>query len=212
MTEHQIVSAIENYVTSHEGVTDFPVSPKQIADEVDTLRMRLVSELDNARMLVSPFVNYTQVIEDLPTHKTDGNDRYVDIPAVYHTIRNTPAFVYAGAANGNTPYRVLTGNHGIYASQDRWIGNVPQAILQGTRLTFKQSTLKKVRIVAVFRDPSDLDVFGYDSSKDTYPIPDSLVDQIIGKTANSYMQTMYRIRPQSNQQVDLPMAGGGGSQ
>lgn len=210
MTEYQIASAIENYVTSHEGVTDFPVAIDQIKDEVDTLRLRLFDEVDlNSRFTVS-LEPYLQPIEIKDTKRSvDGKNTIVEVPPIHIRQNGKAAIRYCGSSTGNTPYRVVTGNHHLYARADRFIGKAPLAHYENGKLTFFNTVLKKVTIKAIFFDPSDLTMYGYDSEKTEYPIPPGLADQIIGKTAESYIRTMYRIPLQPNIQADMPNTNAG---
>jgi hypothetical protein len=206
MTEHQIASAIENYVTSHEGVTDFSVAIEQIKDEIDTLRIRMFDEQDlNSRFTISlePFVQKiesTDVLYDPITKSTT-----VLIPDIHIRQNGKAAIRYCGSQSYKTPFRVVTGNHHLYATHDQFIGNAPLAHYEFGKITFKNTNLKKVLIIALFTDPSKLVSYGYDEKVSRYPVPTGLTDMIIGKTAESYIRTMYRIPLQPNTQADSPV-------
>lgn len=207
MTEYQIASAIENYVTSHEGVTNFSVPINQIQDEVDTLRTRMFDEQDlNSRYTISlePFL---QTIKLKATSRSaDNKDTIVDIPNIHIRMNGKAAIRYCGSPTYKTPYRVVTGNHQLYAVHDPVIGKSPLAHYENGRLTFVNTVLKTVMIKALFVDPSKLVEYGYDYKSDEYPTPQGFADILIGKTVESYLRTMYRIPVQSNTQADIPNA------
>lgn len=209
MTEHQIASAIENYVTSHEGVTDFPVSIEQIKDEVDTLRIRMFDEQDvNSRYMMSlePFL---QTIEIKNTSRSvDGKDTIVEVPLIHMRTNGMAATRYCGSPTYKTPFRVVTGNHHLYARHDQFIGKSPLAHYENGKIIFFNTVLKTVMIKAIFNDPSQLTEYGYDEEVTQYPMPPGLVDMLIGKTVESYIRTMYRIPIQPNTQSDLPVNAG----
>jgi hypothetical protein len=210
MTEAKIVAAIKNYVTSQRGVTGFSLRNEQVADEVDTLRMRMILEADSARLFRKPFQGYTQKI----SFTVPGNKK-VDLPKVYIRADGTPAVAYVGGQLGNTAYRLVTGyNHGQWVATDEF-SLLPVAMLEGTEFTFKNFASNSLIMIAVFEDPSSLEAYGYDPGYDTedgeegddYPMPNAMIDQIIGKTAESYIRTMFRIPPQPNTQIDAPPTG-----
>jgi hypothetical protein len=94
------------------------------------------------------------------------------------------------------------------ALHDHFIGKMAIAHYDEGKITFKNVSPQYVTVVAVFEDPSDLEIYGdYDPESSEYPLPASMIDSLIGKTAESYIRTMYRIRPQPNIQTDLPNAG-----
>lgn len=203
MTEFEIVSAIENYVTSNEGVTNFPVSQAQIADEVNTLRMRMIQELDMARQFVRPWEGYTQVIEGTSTTRV-GTDYEIELPKIYTLANGWPAISYIGSTDWTEPYRVVNGNEHLYMS-DSPTPEAPYAWVIGNKIKIRNVEPKKISILAVFEKPRDLRaLFGYDPETTPYPMPQGGIDQIIGKTAESYLRTMYRIFPQANVQADIP--------
>lgn len=223
-TELEIASAIANYITSQEGVTDFPVSLKQISDEVDTLRVRLLDELDSKGLLQKPYLNLTQVtLFDGSTPRRKVNldlvtrVRYINVPRLYISpSTKKPAISYIGAFNGLQSYRVVHGTQREWFKKDRWIGSLPTAVIiesdtnEGYRVEFYGATPNKVRFVPIYEDPSDLEPFGYNGWKTSqeggslYPCPSGMVDVMIGKTVESYLRTMYRRPIQANQTVDAP--------
>lgn len=207
MTEYQIASAIENYVTSHEGVTNFSVPINQIQDEADTLRIRMFDEQDlNSRYTISlePFL---QTIELKATKRsTNGKDTIVEIPNIHIRKNGKAAIRYCGSPTYKTPYRVVTGNHHLYATHDPIIGKSPLAHYEDGKLTFLNTVLKKVMIKGIFTDPSKLVEYGYNYKEDEYPVPLGFADILIGKTVESYLRTMYRIPIQPNTQTDMPNA------
>jgi hypothetical protein len=213
MTEYQIASAIENYVTSHEGVTDFPVTLNQIRDEVDTLRIRLFDEVDlNTRYTVSlePYLQILEITEGV-TYDEPKNQTTVVIPDIHIRHNGKPAIRYCGSLSEDAlyknPFRIITGNQIMHATHDQYIGNAPIAYYEAGagKIVFLQSQLTQVKIAAIFTQPHKCVKFGYDSKKSTYPVPAGLADMLIGKTAETYMRTMYRKTAQPNTQADIPM-------
>lgn len=205
MTEAKIVSAIKNYVTSQRGVTGFSLRNEQVADEVDTLRMRMIAEMDAMRMFRKPYQGFVQKIEfTVPASKK------IVLPKIYVKADGTHAIEYAGGKNGTTQYRLISGiNHANWIDKDEY-SLFPVVVINEQELTFKNFGSDDLMMIAVFEDPSDLEDYGYDPGYDSddgvsdYPIPNAMVDMIIGKTVESYLRTMYRIPPQPNKQVDVP--------
>jgi hypothetical protein len=203
MTEFDISSAIMNYVTSSEGVTSSNISIRQIRDEVDTLRIRLVSELDVQNRFIFPFDEYLQIIEVNTTR--ENNLKVATIPTIFFRANGKPVIRYAGGTSGNTPHKVVVGNRRTWASHDPYTGKAATIYYNNGKLTFLSKNVpKKVMVEAVFRKPSELKPFGYNYKEDHYPAPFSLTDTLIGKTSESYIRTMYRILPQPNTQSDIP--------
>jgi len=202
MTELKIVSAIKNYVTSHRGVTGSPLRNEQIADEVDTLRMRMIAEMDKANFFRKPYQGFVQKfsITTIPSNKI------VTIPKLYIKDDGTPAIDYVGGIGLTTPYRIITGiNHKNWITKDEFLGTFPTVMIEGNQMEIINIAPNAAVLYAVFEDPGELEDFGqYNPDTSDYPIPNSMVDQIIGKTAESYIRTMYRVPPQPNTQVDLP--------
>lgn len=209
MTEYQIASTIENYVTSHRGVTGSPLRLEQIMDEVDTLRIRTINELDRANLFRAPYQGYVQKITiTLPS------DKKITLPRIFVKEDGTYSISYVGGTEFNTPFRVVSGSlHGSWIKYDKMLESFPTVIVEGQLLTFKNTGATTVALVGVFEDPSDLeDDYGYISGLDNldgatpseYPAPAGIIDAMIGKTVESYLRTMYRIPPQPNKQVDLP--------
>ena len=211
MTEHEIASAIENYVTSYEGVTSSSISLEQIKDEINTLRMRTIFELDQQRLLMTPFVGYVQTIPNLKVTKTDVNETVihtVKIPKVYIRANGKIALTYVGGIDMRSPYRITTGNHHMWATADAYIGNKPMISyredIDGGVITIHKA-VDNIAVEALFETPSALTPFGiYDDEKTSYPMPQAQIDAMIGKTVNSYINTLYRTPVQSNIQADSP--------
>ncbi len=207
MTEYKIASAIENYVTSHEGVTNFSVPIDQIRDEVDTLRVRMFDEQDLTSRYTISLEPFLQTIELKATSRSsNGKDTIVEIPNIHIRTNGKAAIRYCGSSTYKTPYRVVTGNHQLYAIHDPVIGKSPLAHYENGRLTFVNTVLKKVMIKALFIDPSQLVEYGYNYKNDEFPVPLGFADILIGKTVESYLRTMYRIPVQPNTQTDIPNA------
>lgn len=207
MTEFEIVSSVMELVTSAEGVTNTSLSPDQVANEIDTLRVRMASELDARGLFRRPFQGFTQTINNLAVLKDSNKVSYVNIPRLVIGMNGEPAAFYIGGRDDKSPYRVVTGNVENYL-HDHFIGKSAIAHYSDGKITFRNIAPQSIKIIAVFEDPSDLEAYNeYDSETSDYPIPASLIDNLIGKTANSYMRAMYRIRPQVNTQTDLPNAG-----
>jgi len=212
MTEHEIASAIENYVTSYEGVTSSSISLEQIKDEVNTLRMRLVSELDQQKLLMTPFVGYVQTIPNIKVIKTTVGELViltVKVPRIYIRANGKIAITYVGGIDMASPYRITTGNHHMWSKADAYIGGKPMAHyredVDGGLITIYQKSTERVAVQALWETPSHLSTFGiYDDEKTAYPMPQAQIDTMIGKTVESYIRTMYRIPAQSNIQGDSP--------
>ena len=212
MTEHEIASAIENYVTSYEGVTSSSISLEQIKDEVNTLRMRLVTELDQQKVLMTPFVGYVQTIPNIKVIKTTVNEvaiLTIKIPRVYIRANGKIALTYIGGIDLASPYRITTGNHHMWSKADAFIGGKPMAHYRededGGLITIHQKAINNIAVQALFETPSHLAPFDiYDDDKTAYPMPQAQIDMMIGKISESYIRTMYRIPTQSNIQADSP--------
>lgn len=212
MTEHEIASAIENYVTSYEGVTGSSLSLEQIKDEVNTLRMRVISELDQAKLLMTPFVGYVQTIPSIKVNKETVDEKIVltiKIPRIYIRANGKIAITYVGGVDLASPYRITTGNHHMWSKADAFIGNKPMAHYRededGGLITIYQKATEKIAVQALFETPSHLSTFGiYDDEVTAFPMPQAQIDALIGKTSESYIRTMYRIPTQSNIQADSP--------
>ena len=63
-----------------------------------------------------------------------------------------------------------------------------------------------MKLIAVFEVPDELTKYGYDEMVTKYPVPAGFADMLIGKTAESYIRTMYRVPIQPNTQSDMPNA------
>jgi hypothetical protein len=213
MTEHEIASAIENYVTSYEGVTSSSLSLEQIKDEVNTLRMRTVFELDQQKLLMTPFVGYVQTIPELVVIKTTIDEDTVvltiKVPRVYIRANGKIAITYVGGIDLSSPYRITTGNHHMWSKADAFIGNKPMAHYRedadGGLITLFNKATEKIAVQALWETPSHLSQFDiYDDEVTAYPMPQAQIDMLIGKMTESYIRTMYRIPAQSNIQADSP--------
>jgi len=206
MTEFDIASAIKNYVTSHEGVTNFKPSIDQIRDEVDTLRIRLLTELEIQNRYVFTFDEYYQNIEIKTSYDVVNKMARGVIPLVHFTAKNKPAVQYIGSLKGDTPHKLVTGNDRYWAQHSPYTGNMATVVYEDGNLEFLSKNVpKKIRVRAVFRRPSDCRKYNdYNWQESEYPVPNSLLDVLIGKTAESYLRTMYRIYPQPNTQSDMP--------
>lgn len=213
MTEFQIISAIRNYVTSEEGVTDFPASSEQIGDEVDTLRARLISEQEAGGLLRRPFMGFTQAMT-INLKDVDSGDS-VAIPQLFTKMSGMPAVAYAGGTDLRSPFRQLWGSQLVTGAHDMYIGEAP-AVWFGQQEIRVLDECDSLLLIGIFEDPSALAAWGYDDGfppavegeGSQYPIPGKMTDIIIGKTAESYLRHMYRIFPQANRQVDLPQGPG----
>ena len=200
MTEFEIASAIQNYVTSHSGVTDSPFSLRQIRDEVDTLRLRLLDELFRQSNTI---VDYTAYLQPLTiSTATKDNKPYVEIPALYFTPGGKLAISFLGSSTQETPFKVVSGNRRLYAKHDLYTGKSPTAIYMEGKITFENVAPKSIFIEGVFNKPSQLSPYGYDWKTSQYPVPYGVIDMIIGKTAESYLRLLRPVMPVPNTQSD----------
>lgn len=215
MTELKIISAVMNSVTAFEGVTNLSLDSEQVGDELDTLRVRMIGEMDKVSLFRRPYGGFVQIIESVATVKADNPDdpknkkiAYVDLPRMVMTRSNYPSYNYIGGRDRRSPYRVITGDQYLNALHDQFIGKMPIAHYSSSgRITFYNTTPSFVRIEAVFEDPSALEILGaYDAETSDYPMPSGMIDQLMGKTVESYGRQLYRIRPQPNTQSDIPQA------
>jgi len=205
MTEFDIASAIMNYVTSAEGVTNSNLSIRQIRDEVDTLRMRMLTEVDIQNRYITVFDEYLQPLTVGTTR--ESNLTVATIPTVFFRPNGKPVFRYVGGTSGNTPHKVVVGNRRTWSAHDLVTGKMATVYYNNGKLTFLGKNVpKRIMVEAVFRKPSELRQYGYKWKEDHYPMPFSLADSLIGKTSESYIRTMYRILPQPNTQSDIPMS------
>lgn len=191
MTELQIASAIQNYVTSREGVTSSVVDLEQIRDEVDTLRMRMVQDMGKQRALI-PEAYYQKLKEIKTTPITSGSFKgwsEVKLPRIYTNNKGKPQIQYIGPFAEMEPNRVVVGNQHLYIKAERFTDKYPLVFYDTDRVLF-QKGYTKVTIKALFEDPSALEIFGdYDHETDEYPAPQGDIDSMIGKTAESYLRT-----------------------
>lgn len=206
MTEVQIASAIEKMVTAHEGVTDFPITYAQIEDEVDTLRIRTLEEQDKVRLLVRPYNLMTQRITFEQKHfkKNAAGKMYVECPRIMSHETGELAIAFVGATNMEKQYRPVIGRQIRNARAVQWLGNEPIAHFQDGKLYLENIGPGKFILDAIFQRPRDLEIYGYNPTLHDYPLSNGAIDLIIGKTAESYIRQLYRVRPQPNQTVDLP--------
>jgi hypothetical protein len=205
VTEFQIVTAVMNLVTSHEGVTNTSLSPDQVAEEVDTYRGRLIDEQDKVSLFRRPYNGYTQTIPSIKVERDEKKLLYVDIPRLHIKRDQTPAYYYIGGLDDKSAYRVISPSDAENVQHDLHLSKVPLAIYSEGRMYFRNATPNLIKIVAVFEDPSALEVLGhYDSEVTNYPLPQGMIDMLIGKTANSYINSLYRVPVQPNRQSDTP--------
>lgn len=200
MTEFEIASAIQNYVTSHRGVTDSPISLRQIRDEVDTLRLRLLDELLRAKSGIGNVSAYNQVAT-FSTVK-DKSSIIAIIPELYYRPNNKLEVTYLGGLSGDTPFKVVSGGRKTFADYDMVTASAPTA--KYTRGVFRFSNVvpKKIYIEAIFNKPSTLTKYGYNWKTSQYPVPYGVIDTIIGKTVESYIRTNQPTLPTPNTQSD----------
>lgn len=205
MTEQEIVSVIMNGVTSYEGVTPVSLFEDQVAAEVDTLRSRMIDDIDKAGLFRRPFSNFVQDVE-LEVKRRNDQTSYIEIPRLYILRSNVPAIAYIGSTNRNNPqpYRIMSGSQWINSKHDLFVSKIPAAVYSEQTIELKFSSAKNVRIIGVFEDPSDLNVYGYDDSKSDYPMPAGMIDQLTGKLIESYIRQLYRTPVQANKQADTP--------
>lgn len=202
MTQNELVSAIMNLVTSHEGVTNTSLSEEQVADEVHSLRSRMIADIEAQSLFRRPYTGFNQIIKALPVLK-DGTTLYADIPRMFMLRHHFPAFNYIGGKDKKSPYRVITGSL-QNALTDQFIAKLPIAHYEDGRLTFHNCTPRDIRVEAVFEKPSDLEILGeYNPDTSQYPMPLQMQDVLIGKTSNTYINFMYRRPITPNTQSDL---------
>lgn len=214
MTEARIVSAIINYVNSR-AVAGMPLYREQVADEVDTLRLRYIDELEQANRFHSPYQSFSQNIKPVSVSKGDDEVLFVTLPRLYITRQGKPAISYIGGSDGKSPYRVMVGHQFNNAKHDMFTSQFPFAVYDEGTWRFYNCSPKEVTIRdAVFNSPRQLEPFGYDAGYDNeegsgsdYPVPGNVADQIIGKTAETYIRTMYTKPPQPNTQSDVVTSG-----
>jgi len=210
MTEFQIASAIENYVTSHRGVTDFPISLGQIRDEVDSTRLRLLSDLEKANKGIVNLNPYAQNI----TVKVDrvGKKLVATVPYINYMDSGKLAALYVGGiiseTSGTVPFKLVTFNRALWAQHDLYSGTVPTAVYNEGTFEMWNVAPKEIVIEAVFNKPSELRKYGYDWKKTPYPTPSSIVDKIIGKVVDRYLRYDRPVLPQPNTQSDINIQEG----
>ena len=205
MTEFEIASAIQNYVTSHAGVTDSPISIRQIRDEVDTLRLRLLDEMYGQRNTFVDYGAYTQTAT-ITTRRENGKI-VVDVPSIYYEPNGKIMVTFLGSSTGDTPFKVVSGPRRVWAKYDTYTGNVPTGYYHNGKIVFENVAPKAIFIEAIFDKPSLLSPYGYDWKSSRYPAPKGTIDIIIGKTAESYLRTRIPQLPKPNTQSDEDVQG-----
>jgi hypothetical protein len=208
MTEFEIASDILNLVTSNEGVTNSRLRMDQVLLDVDSMRLRLIAEAEKALVLRKPYQGYSQRIKSLKVQRNPDRSLFVEIPKVYVDANGKPAIGYIGSTDGKTSFRIITGMHNT--SHDEFISAYPTVHYSEGLLKFRNTTAENIAILdTIFEDPSALEVYGeYNGETSGYPLPGVMIDLLIGKVANGYLNTMYRKLPQPNTQTDLPIGGG----
>lgn len=208
MTEFDIASDIMNLVTSNEGVTNSRLRLEQIMLDVDSMRMRLISEADRNLIFQKPYQGFSQGIKKLKVLRTTDRQLYVELPKIYTDQQGRPSIGYIGGTDRKSPYRITTGMHNT--EHDEFISAYPTVHYSEGLVRLKNATADYISIYdTVFEDPSALDAFGeYDFERTSYPLPEAMIDLLIGKVAEGYLRTMYRKVPQPNTQTDLPMGAG----
>lgn len=202
-TEYEIASAIKNYVTAQKAVTNSDIELDQIRAEIDTLRLRIIDDLDKQSLFRKPFLSYAQTYEFSTKRDQVKKILYVDIPRIYSGDDNKPAIAYVGGTNLLSSYRVITGN------QISWIDKGP-TYLRGYktvhysdgRFTFKFDGPNKILVNAVWAKPIELASYGYKWKESYYPVPGAIADKMIGKIAESYLRQMFRLGIQPNTQSE----------
>lgn len=209
MTEFQIASAIKNYVTAQKAVTNSDIELDQIRDEIDTLRGRLIDEMDGQGLFQKPFLSYTQFHKFSTKRDSISKVMYADIPPIMIGRDNKPFTAYVGGSDGRSPYRVVIGNQLDYLDhKDVWERSMKTVLYEHGRLTFRNTGPDTISVRAVYVKPFDLSPFGYDWTSTSYPAPQRMIDAIIGKTSDSYLRTMYRLPIQPNTASDNVVGGG----
>lgn len=195
-----------NLVTSNEGVTNSSLSEEQIGIDVDSLRVRMIDEQDKNGLFRAPFIGYTQRMELTVVKPTKTARPHITLPKMVSKRDGMPACSYIGGLDGVSPYQVISGNHIVNINQAMYTKGMPYAYYDGEKVFFYNVTPEKVMVNCVFEDPGELEVLGfYNAEISNYPMPIGMIDQLIGKTANSYLNTMYRIVAQPNTQSDIPV-------
>lgn len=202
MTEFEIASAIENHVTSSEGVTDFALDTAQVRDEVDTYRIRLLNQIDAQSQLRAPFEGYIQRLKLQVQIEAGTNRRYVDHPLIFFRWNGKPAISFGGSTTYNTQYRIIHGNHHQSFNADKYLGGDPTLWVRKEKTYIFNIAPEHIMLDAIYEDPSD--VPGYDYRSDKYPVPANLIDEIIGKSAKTIISSHYNMFPQPNTQSNIP--------
>jgi hypothetical protein len=173
MTEFELVSAIRNIVTSHEGVTNFKPSIQQIRDEVDTLRIRLLTELDAQNRYFTMFDQYYQTIEVSTKYDAISKTTTAKIPVIHFRGNGLAAIRYIGGLSGGDSHKFITGKDSHWANSSPYTGHLAAVHYSGDGdLKFmSRNAPKKIMVEAVFVRPRDCKSYnGYDWEKDRYPV------------------------------------------
>ena len=169
MTEFEIVTSVMELVTSNEGVTNTSLSAEQVADEVDTLRVRMAMELDSKSIFRRPYQGFTQRIASLTVKKDSNKKSYCEIPRLVIKANGEPAYLYIGGKDNASPYRLVTGDI-ENAMHDHFIGKLALVHYDEGKLTFRNAAPMFITVVGVFEDPSDLEITSdYDPETSEYP-------------------------------------------
>lgn len=206
MKQFEIVAAIMNIVTSHEGVTNTSLSEDQVAAEIHTCRQRMIDDIDKTSQFRRPYTGFSQKIESLTIQKDTDGAPYIVIPRLYRMLNNEVAALYIGGKDRKSPYRILTDDSSENAKHDHFLGKVPIVIYNEGLLTFRNINPKFLRVEGVFEYPDQLAIYDYDDESTEYPMPGGLIDILIGKTTESYIRTLFRVVAQPNTQSDLTNA------
>jgi hypothetical protein len=165
----------------------------------------MIDEQDKVSLFRRPYNGWTQTIPSIKVERDSNKVLYIDIPRLHVKRDNTVAYFYVGGLDDKSPCRVISPGDEENVKHDFNIGKAPLAIYSDGRIVFKNFTPSVIKIVAVFETPSSLETLGaYDSEVSPYPCPQGIIDQIIGKTANSYINSLYRVPVQPNRQSDTP--------
>jgi hypothetical protein len=167
--------------------------------------MRQIADMDQARLFVRPWDAFVQELDNVSTTKV-GTDYEIELPKIYTLANGDPAISYIGSSNFQEPFRVVNGNQHLLMKDSEY-PNAPYAWVTGTgKIKIRNTEATKLSLRAVFEKPSAFQDFGfnYDPEVTLYPSTDALIDQIIGKTSEAYLRTLYRTVPQPNVQTDIP--------
>jgi len=202
-TEYQIASSIKSYVTAEKVVTNSDIEIEQIRDEMDSLRHRLLDDLDQQGLLRKPFLGYTQ-FHKFSTKRDEANKiLYCDLPRLMVGKDNKPFVAYVGGGNQLTPYRLVVGNQLTWVDdKDSWDRNQKTVLYRDGQFVFRNDGPNYIWVRGVFAKPRELAAYGYLWKEHYYPVTGQMADRIIGKTVESYLRTMNRVPIQANTQSD----------